>query len=204
MDHAGIHYSSPHPPVSNKDIRPFASGQVTSKPPQTLPQRFTNMPTNMTALLTTAFLAATLLALPTSTTRILPRALPAEGVGQGDLYSQLTYTTYAEINCQGSGHTVTGGYGYYTAYQTQSYHLSRALRNNEVLDFYTGFGTGLPSKYSVDHAMDGDYDDACLQYDSTAGINATTHDNEGHGRHIGCHTLVNNEWCSNIYQTGDV
>lgn len=82
----------------------------------------------------------------------------------------------------------------------KSYSLSRSLDDQERLDFFTGDGVGLASKYSVDFAMDdANADEACVQYDSTAGVNATTHDNKGHGRWNGCHTLNNNEWCANLW-----
>ncbi|CAD6576559.1 MAG: hypothetical protein ASARMPRED_007778 [Alectoria sarmentosa] len=156
----------------------------------------------MPLLLTTVILAVTALALPTSTNPILSRQIPqSKGLGVGELFSQLTFTTYAEPSCQGSGNAFTTAYGFFEAFQMQSYSLSRSLHANEVLDFYTGFGTGLQSKYSVDHAVDGHYTEACLQYDSTAGINATTNDDEGHGRWNGCHTLNNNEWCAMIWQS---
>ncbi len=83
----------------------------------------------------------------------------------------------------------------------QSYSLSRSLADDEHLDFFTGNSTGLADQYSVDHPTDGHYTEACLFYDSTAGVNATTHDYQGHGRKNGCHSLNNNEWCANLYIT---
>ena len=95
--------------------------------------------------------------------------------------------------------TFDNAYSNYLPYQTRSYSLSRSLeRKIKVLEFFTGYGTGLPSRSSVDRAMDGDVQDACQQYDASAGVNAATHDNEGQGRWNECHTLVSNEWCANL------
>lgn len=161
----------------------------------------------MALILIIAILAIAALTLPTATNPILPRDYPPpQGIDQGLLFSKgLEFTTYANKSCQGDGHAFKGAYGYYAAFQMQSYSLSRSLADDEQLDFFTGNSTGLPDQYSVDHATDGHYTEACLFYDSTAGVNATTHDNQGHnqshGRNNGCHTLKNNEWCANLYIT---
>lgn len=152
----------------------------------------------MAVILTTALFAVTALALPINTVPVSLRDTPqALGVDPGELFpADLMFTTYAEKSCEGEGHAFKSAYGYYDAFQMQSYSLTRSLHDYEVLDFYTGFGTGLNSRYAVDHAMDGNYAQACVQYNSTAGINATTYDNKGHGRWDGCHELKNNEWCA--------
>lgn len=85
----------------------------------------------------------------------------------------------------------------------QSYSLSRHLSDDEVLQFFTGHEDDVSgSRYQVDHNMDGHYTEACLLYDSTAGINATEDDTHGHGRLKGCHNLINNEWCANMWVNG--
>ena len=88
----------------------------------------------------------------------------------------------------------------------QSYHLSRALRGAERLDFFAGpGGDDEPVNHTIDHALDGHYTEACLLFDVRAGVNATTHDKgvddpaDSHGRNVGCHKLVRNEWCANIW-----
>lgn len=157
----------------------------------------------MTLLLTTAFLAATALALPTTPlvqSRGSDNPQPL-GVESGQLFDQLNFTTYESQHCTGAGRVWTGsGYGLYNVAQMQSYSLTRSLNDNEVLEFFTSLGAGLQSKYSVDYGLTR-YADACALYDSTAGINATTSDNKGHGRWEGCHTLENNEACANLFQT---
>ena len=81
----------------------------------------------------------------------------------------------------------------------QSYHLSRSLLDNEVLDFYSGSRTDLQHKNTINHAMNGHYTEACWLYDATAGLNATTDDiPRKQGVEIGCHTLNQNEWCAMI------
>ena len=157
----------------------------------------------MARILSIAFLAIAALTLPISANPILPGDFPLPlGPDPGRPFSPgLEFTTYANKSCKGEGHVFTSAYGYYAAFQMQSYTLNRSLTANERLDFFTGNGTGLPDRWSIDHAMDGHYTEACLLYDSTAGINATTHDNQGQGRGNGCHTLNNNEWCANLYIT---
>ena len=84
----------------------------------------------------------------------------------------------------------------------QSYKLSRALHDNEVLEFFTSLGAGAPSRYSVDYGLNDEGEAACVLYDSTAGLNATDgDDNNGDGRGKGCHTLKHNEACANLFQT---
>ena len=157
----------------------------------------------MARILIIAFLAIAALTLPIATNPILPRDDPQPlGIDPRLLFSDgLEFTTYADKSCQGDGIHFKGAYGLYEAFQMRSYKLSRSLTKNERLDFFTAFGTGLPDRYSVDHAMDGQYTEACVLYDSTAGVNATTHDDQGHGTWNGCHTLKNNEWCANLYIT---
>ena len=86
----------------------------------------------------------------------------------------------------------------------RSYHLSRDLRDNEVLDFFTGLGKGLPTRYARDFGLDDHYEQACIWYDSTAGINATKHGEQSHGRKVGCHDLMNNDACASIWLTGNI
>lgn len=141
----------------------------------------------MALILTTAFIAIIALALPAITTPVLPRQdyPPPLGVEAGTLFpAGFTFTTFADKSCKGVGHVFSddgAGYGDYAPWQMQSYHLSRDLKSYEILEFFTGFGTGLQNKYSVDHAMDSHYTESCLQYDSTAGTNATTDDDKDHG-----------------------
>lgn len=113
-----------------------------------------------------------------------------------------TFTTFADKSCKVGKQEFSApraGYGFYEAYQMQSYHLSHDLQNFEKLDFFTGYGVA-PQRYAINHAVDSHYTESCLQYDSTAGDNATTDDDKDHGgRKAGCHTLNNNEWCANLY-----
>lgn len=161
-------------------------------------------------LLSTVFLAIAALSLPTSATPVLPRGdadpPPPLGIDIGNIETvDLVFTSYTDEHCQNDGQAFRTAFGFYMAQNMKSYHLNRSLKKDEVLEFFTGYGTGLSSKYSVDNTMDGHYTEACLQYDSTAGINATTNDDpqnagSSQGRWSGCHTLHNNEWCANIYE----
>ncbi|CAF9932991.1 MAG: hypothetical protein ALECFALPRED_005459 [Alectoria fallacina] len=152
--------------------------------------------------LTTAFLATTALALPTSTDPVLPQAL---GFDSGLDFLELTFTIYAEKDCKGEPAGIyVGSYGYYEAYQMQSYRLSRDLYDNERLDFYSGSETDQPHvNHSIVHTLDSHYTEACWLYDVTAGVNATEHDNinEHQGSNKGCQTLIENEWCAVIWKT---
>ena len=162
----------------------------------------------MALILTTAFIAIIALAHPAITTPVLPRQdyPPPLGVEAGTLLPVgFSFTTYAKKSCEGEGNVfaeyTNASYGDYAPWQMRSYHLSRALKDNEKLDFFTGFGTGLQSKYSVDLVVNGHYTESCLQYDSTAGDDATTDDDDKDhdGRKGRCHDLKNNEWCANLY-----
>ena len=165
----------------------------------------------MALILTTAFIAIIALALPNPkpTINILPPKLPQPlGSRSGAPFSlDLTFTIYAEPDCNGEPAGVyTSSYGFYEAYQMQSYHLSRALLWPETLDFFAGIGgDDEPANHTIDHTLDGHYTESCLLFDVRAGVNATTHDKgvddpaESHGRNVGCHTLVRNEWCANIW-----
>ncbi|CAD6584814.1 MAG: hypothetical protein ASARMPREDX12_001758 [Alectoria sarmentosa] len=160
--------------------------------------------TRVALLLTTAF-ALIALALPSPPNLIdalLPRDFPQPlGVYHGAPFEGLTFTIYAERNCKGTPAGIyTGDYGLYEAYQMQSYHLSRTLLDNEVLDFYSGTPTDLRAKNTINHNLNGHYTEACLLYDVTAGQNATT-DNSADkaGKIQGCHTLNMNEWCAVIW-----
>ena len=145
-----------------------------------------------------AFIAVTALALPNSINPLLPRDFPPPlGINQGHDFSGLTFKLYAEKDCKGDPAGIyTGSYGFYEAYQMQSYNLSRQLMANEVLDFYSGLRPDSRDKNKFNHGVNGHYTEACWMYDTTAGVNATT---DGlHGTHLGCHTLKNIEWCAMI------
>ena len=161
----------------------------------------------MALILTTAFIAITALALPNPnpTSNIQSREFPQPlGSRSGASFSyDLTFKIYAEQNCTGEP---AGSYGFYEAYQMQSYHLSRTLGWAETLDFFAGpGGDDEPVNHTIDHALDGHYTESCLLFDVRAGVNATTYDKgvddptDSHGRNVGCHTLVRNEWCANIW-----
>ena len=162
----------------------------------------------MALILATALVAITALALPIPPNRLSPRDFPQpQGVGQGAKFdASLTFTIYSDINCNGNPAGIyTSSYGFYEAYQMQSYHLSRNLFMNETLDFYSGSPTHPQVDHAIDHSLDGHYTESCLQFDRRAGKNATTSDKpisdlqDNHGRKKGCHTLVANEWCAVIW-----
>lgn len=170
----------------------------------------------MAPILATAFIAIIALVLPAVTGPVLPRLdyPPPLGFTQGFDFLDLTFTLYAEKNCNGEPAAISkGSYGIYKAYQMQSYRLSRPLYEEEKLDFYSGSETDLYSSSetdllvnnTIDHALDGQPAETCWVYDTTAGVDATTHDNgaESHGRHQGCHTLDKNEWCAVIWKTSE-
>ncbi len=155
---------------------------------------------------TTIFITFTAFALITSAApgvSISSRGAP-EPLGKDANYrwTTLIFTTYSEPNCKGDSQKFQGdgAYGDFMACQMMSYYLNRHLDTYEQLDFFTGDG---PDRYSTDLTMNGNIAASCLQYDVTAGINATTHDDQGHGTHNGCHTLHNNEACANIWLTND-
>lgn len=163
--------------------------------------------TSMALILTTAFIAVTVLALPSSNDALVPRDFPPPlGSGQGQTFSPpLTFKVYAEEHCNGDPAAIyTGSYGLYEPYQMQSYHLSRTLNSSELLDFYSGSRTDPSDKNSFNDIVNGHYTEACWIYDTRAGLNATTEDQadiygEHHGKQKGCHTLVENEWCAIIW-----
>lgn len=157
----------------------------------------------------TAFIATTALALPNPTHSLLRRDDPQPlGVEKawGTEFVDLVFTVYDGIDCDGHSVIYTGQYGFYSAFQMRSYRLSRHLRSNEMLDFYSGLG----NNHTVDHSLNGHFSKACLQFDARAGLNATGDDdnessymtgNFGDGTSKGCHTLRSNQWCANIYYT---
>lgn len=159
----------------------------------------------MALILTTAFLAVAALALSDSTTLLPLDFPPLLGSDSGSPFNGLTFTIYPDKGCQSQAAGIyTGQYGFYQAYQMQSYHLSRTLYANETLDFYAGSGTDLQVNNTIDHTLDGDYTEACWVYDATAGLNATTQDKADKlskhlGREKGCHTLNKNEWCAILW-----
>ena len=172
----------------------------------------------MALILATALVAIIALALPNPPNTLSPHDYPkAKGYLTGNQYNHnLTFTIYAEKKCTGNPQmTYSGQYGYYDAFQMQSYHLSRTLSKSEVLDFYSGSQTDLEVNHTIDYTLDGRYAEACWLYDATAGLNATTGDREfeenqeyqekqkHHGRHEGCHTLVANEWCAVIWHSNN-
>ena len=161
----------------------------------------------MAIVLMTAVIAAIALALPNPAYPILPRDLPQPfGLDQGTDFRDLEFKIYAEPKCKGErAGDYTGSYGFYEAYQMQSYHLSRDLYDNETLEFYSGSGPGMEVDNTIDHSLDGHYTASCWVYDTTAGVNATADDKAveqgGHlglGGMEGCHTLNKNEWCAVI------
>ena len=91
----------------------------------------------------------------------------------------------------------------------KSYRLSRTLYEYERLDFYAGLGTDLKINNTVDDARNTHYTESCLQFDVTAGLNATVNEvatknevatNPAYdGKTEGCHTLDKNEWCAIIW-----
>ena len=162
----------------------------------------------MAMILTTAFIAVTALALPNPTESLLPRddIPPAMGQAQGSPFDFLEFTVYAEKDCKGKPAGIfDGSYGYYAARQMQSYHLNRSLHHGaEVLDFFGGFLPGTKEvNHTVDHARNEHYTLSCSTHDVTAGLDGATTDRPAiRGEHKGCHTLVNNEWCAMIWNTG--
>ena len=162
----------------------------------------------MAMVLTAAFIAVSALALPNPTHSLLPRDGTPLGIGsnQGSPFDFLEFTVYAEKDCKGTPAGIfDGSYGYYAARQMQSYHLNRSLHHGaEVLDFYGGFLPGTKEvNHTVDHALNEHYTLSCWAHDVTAGLDGATTDRPAsHGELKGCHTLVNNEWCANIWNTG--
>ena len=177
----------------------------------------------MAMILTTAFLAVTALALPnpppvtTITTLVPPTVHPVttvtvslpsnapSGARTGQNFDDgLTFKPYKEVDCHGEAAAVyTGQYGLWEAYQMQSYSLSRALRNDEQLDFFAGIDANGNINNTADNSKNGHFTLSCFKFDVRAGANATTSDvgkdPKFHGRDEGCHTLVHNEWCANLW-----
>ena len=157
----------------------------------------------MALILTSALMAVTALALPNPINTLAPRDIPQPiGFSQGIAFLDLTFKIYPKSDCKGSpAGNYQGSYGFYDAYQMQSYHLSRTLYDDEVLDFYSGSATDSQPNNTIDHALDGHYTEACYVLDVTAGSDATTDDDDNSkGRKQGCHTLKHNEWCAMIWR----
>lgn len=162
----------------------------------------------MTRILTTALIAVTAIAHPNPTNPLVPRDFP-QPVGKNsqglDFENGLEFKIYERKNCEGSPAGVyTGNYGFYEAYQMQSYHLSRPLEGNETLDFYAGLEPVVGVNNTFDPTLNGQSTMSCLMYDATAGRNATEDDKaadqaEHLGKDKGCHTLNKNEWCAVIW-----
>ena len=159
------------------------------------------MPHSMAMILTTASIAAMVLAFPdTPPVATVPAPPPPPGplghdAGQA-FRSSLVFKPYKDIDCRGDPQaTYDGQYGLWDGYQMQSYSLSRPLLYYEVLDFYSGIGTDGNINNSVDDSKSSHYSISCLKFDLRAGVNATRDD----GTNQGCHTLVHNEWCANIW-----
>ena len=166
------------------------------------------MPRSMAMILTTAISAVTALALPDAppvTTVTVPAPAAPSGVETGlNFTAGLVFKPYKGVDFHGDPAAIFyGQYGLWEAFQMQSYHLSRALEKHEYLDFYSGIGTDGNINNTVDNSKNAHFSVSCLKFDLRAGVNATTSDvgNEPkfHGRHEGCHTLVRNEWCANIW-----
>ena len=166
------------------------------------------MPHPMAMILTTAFIAITALALPNAPPVVgvtVPPAPAPDGVETGkDFDDGLVFTLYKGVECHGEPAIVyRGQYGRWEALEMQSYNLSRSLELNEELDFYSGIGADGKVNYTVDNSRSGHFSDSCFQFDRRAGVNATTSDAgkhpKMHGRNEGCHTLVHNEWCANLW-----
>ena len=156
------------------------------------------MPRSMAIVLTTALIAVTALALPDAAP---PTAPPGLSPG-GKFDDRLEFRPYKGVDCHGTAAAVfEGQYGYWEAFQMQSYSLSRSLKHYETLDFYSGIGTDGKINHTVDNSKSGHFSVSCLKFDLRAGVNATTSDtgDSPHGRDKGCHTLVHNEWCANIW-----
>lgn len=164
----------------------------------------------MALILFTAFISVTALALPNPTGSFLPREVPDDlGLHPGTPFVDLEFRVYLGSDCKGNPAAIFDGqYGHFAGYQMRSYHLSRTLHDNEVLDFYAGLGTDLRVNHTYDETRNGHSTISCLQYDVTAGFNATEGDlnnyrnDHGDGTQAGCHTLNNNEWCPSIWNKG--
>lgn len=164
----------------------------------------------MALILFTAFISATALALPNPTDSLLPLPVPDDlGVISGAPFAGLEFRVYLGSDCNDNpAATFDGQYGHFAGYQMRSYHLNRTLYHNETLDFYAGLGTDLKINNTYDKTRNGHSTISCLQYDVTAGFNATEGDlnnyrnDHGDGTQAGCHTLNNNEWCASIWIDG--
>ena len=160
---------------------------------------YSTMPRSMVMILTTAFISVTALALPD----VPPTAPPSLSSGD-EFFDGLIFKPYKGVDCHGEPAAVYDGqYGRWEAFQMQSYSLNRPLLDGENLDFYSGRGTDGNINYTVDNSKSGHFSVSCLQFDLRAGVNATTSDTGNHpklhGKNQGCHTLVHNEWCANIW-----
>ena len=173
------------------------------------------MPRSMAMILTTAFITVTALThynaptLTTYTVTLTPAPTAPPGVRPGvDFDDGLVFKPYKGVDCHGEPANVfKGQYGYWEVFQMQSYSLSRALRPAENLDFYSGIGTDGNVNFTVDNSLNRQSSSTCMKFDRRAGVNATTSDTGNdpkfHGRNQGCHTLVHNEWCANIWNNGE-
>lgn len=163
----------------------------------------------MVMILITALLTVTALALPnappvTTVTVSLPSPVPSGAKTGKNFDDGLTLKLYKGIDCNDKPVAVyEGQYGWGEAYQMQSYSLSRSLRNEEQLDFYSGMDANGNINNTVDNSRNGHVSLSCFKFDVRAGANATTSDvgnhPKFHGRNEGCHTLVRNEWCSILW-----
>lgn len=152
----------------------------------------------MSFIVKIAFIAGAVLALPNPGDLLLRQDRPQpKGTDQGALFDNLTLTVYEGNNCKGKPSAIyTGNYGYYDAYKTQSYSLSRILQDDETLDFYSG-----PGEY--DPAKNSHYAEQCWQFSARAGINATTDKEQSAARDQGCHTLTQFQWCAMLWKSQD-
>ena len=163
----------------------------------------------MVMILTTAFIAVTALARPDAPPVVTvtvppPPAPPSVDVGK-KFDDGLIFKPYKGVDCHGEPAAVYDGqYGLWEAFQMQSYSLSRSLGPAEQLDFYSGIGSDGNINYTVDNSRSGHFSTSCFQFDLRAGVNATTSDVGNHpkihGKKEGCHTLVHNEWCANLWK----
>ena len=163
----------------------------------------------MVMILTAAFIAVTALALPNAplVATVTMQLTPApSGVETGKKFdNDLKFKPYKGVDCHREPAAVyEGQYGRWEAFQMQSYSLSRSLRPAEQLDFYSGMGADGNINYTVDNSRSGHFSISCFRFDLRAGVNATTSDvgqhPKIHGRNKGCHTLVHNEWCANLWK----
>ena len=132
-----------------------------------------------------------------------PTAPPGLRPG-GKFDDGLIFKPYKGVDCHGKAAAeFDGQYGRWEAFQMQSYSLSRSLKHYETLDFDSGIGTDGKINHTVDNSKSGHSSLSCFEFDLRAGVNATTSDTghrpKFHGRNRGCHTLVHNEWCANIW-----